>query len=69
MSDVSFIYDLFIVETSPDLCIIIRMYVCNIYIAPIQLEAALRLFTILLSLTQTCFHPAHISTPKGAYNS
>jgi len=23
------------------------------------------LFTILLSLNQTCFHPAHISTPKG----
>ena len=40
---------------------------------PIQLEAVLRrftiLFTILLSLTRICFHPAHISTPKGAYNA
>ena len=29
--------------------------------------ADLRCFTILLFLTQTCFHPAHISAPKGAY--
>jgi len=35
----------------------------------LQLETALRCFTILLSLTQTCFHPAHISTLKGAYNA
>jgi len=35
---------------------------------PIKLEAALRCFTILLSPTQTCFHPAQISTPKEAYN-
>ena len=36
---------------------------------PIQLEAALRRFKILLSLTQTYFHPAHLSTHKGAYNA
>ena len=44
-----------------------------LYSALIQLEVDLRrittIFTILLSLTQTCFHPAHISTPKGAYNA
>ena len=53
--------------------IIIIIKKCDIYITPFQLEAALRrftaLFTIVLSLTQTCFHPAHISTPKGAYNA
>ena len=26
-------------------------------------------YNILLSLTQTCFHPAHILTPRGAYNA
>ena len=25
--------------------------------------------TVLLSLIQTYFHPAHILTPKGAYNA
>ena len=26
-------------------------------------------FTVLISLTQTCYSPAHISTPIGAYNA
>jgi len=31
--------------------------------------AALRCFTLLLSLTQTCSNPALISTPNGAYSA
>jgi len=31
--------------------------------------AALKHFTVLLFPTQTCSNPAHISTPKGAYNA
>ena len=41
----------------------------HVYIAPEPGNPALRRCTVLLSLTQTCFHPAHISTPKGAYNA
>ena len=41
----------------------------HLYSALFSKIAALRRFTILLSLTQTCFHPAYISTPKGAYNA
>jgi len=26
-------------------------------------------YTVLLSLTQTCFQQVHISTPNGAYNT
>jgi len=39
----------------------------------IIIEVALRrftiVFTILLSLSESCFYPTHISTPKGAYNA
>ena len=41
------------------------MHVC---IAPEPGNPVLRRCTVLLSLTQTCSNPAHISTPKGAYN-
>jgi len=41
----------------------------HVYIAPKPGHPVLRRCTVLLSLTQTCFHPAHISTPKGAYNT
>ena len=41
----------------------------HVYIAPESGNPVLRRCTILLSLTQTCFYPAHISTPKGAYNA
>ena len=41
----------------------------RVYIAPEPDNPVLRRCTVLLSLTQTCFHPAHISTPKGAYNA
>ena len=40
----------------------------HVYIAPEPGNPVLRHCTILLSLTQTCFHPAPISTPKEAYN-
>ena len=42
------------------------MHVC---IMPEPGNPVLRHSTVLLSLTQTCFHPAHISTPKGTYNA
>ena len=41
----------------------------HVYIAPEPGNPVLRRCTVLLSLAQTCFHPAHISTPKGAYNA
>ena len=40
-----------------------------VYIAPEPGHPVLRRCTVLLSQTQTCFHPTHISTPKGAYNA
>ena len=47
--------------------------ICDIYIVPYSARSCSKsltiLFTILLSPTQTCFHPAHISTTKGAYNA
>jgi len=39
----------------------------HVYIATEPGKPVLRRCTVLLSLTQTCFHPAHISTPKRAY--
>ena len=39
----------------------------HVYIAPEPGNPVLRRCTVLLSLTQTCFHPTHISTHKGAY--
>ena len=39
----------------------------HVYIAPEPGNLVLRCCTVLLSLPQTCFHPAHLSTPKGAY--
>ena len=41
----------------------------HVYLAPEPGNHVLRRCTVLLSLTQTRFHPAHISTPKGAYNA
>ena len=41
----------------------------HVSIAPEPGNPVLRRCTALLSPTQTCFHPAHISTPKGAYNA
>ena len=41
----------------------------HIYIAPEPGNLVLRCCTVLLSLPQTCFHPTHISAPKGAYNA
>ena len=43
--------------------------IMHIYIAPEPGNPVLRGFTVLLSLTQSCFYPAHISIPKGAYNA
>ena len=40
----------------------------HIYIAPEPGNPVLRCCTVLLSLTQTCFHPVCISIPKGTYN-
>ena len=41
----------------------------HVYIEPESGNPVLRCCTVLLSLIRTCFHPAHISTPKGAYNA
>ena len=41
----------------------------HVYIASKPGNTILRRCTILVSLIQTCFHPAHISTSKGAYNT
>ena len=41
----------------------------HVYIAPELGYLVLRRCTVLLSPTQTCFHPAHISTRKGAYEA
>jgi len=42
---------------------------CDIYIVPYSARSCYKvLYNISLSLTQTCFHPAQISTPNGAYN-
>ena len=38
----------------------------HVYIVPEPGNPVLRCCTVLLSLTPTCFHPTHISTPKGA---
>jgi len=48
-----------------------RLYIVimHVHIEPEQGNPVLRRCTILLSLTQTCLHPAPISTPKGAYNA
>jgi len=49
-----------------------QLYTClydiimHVYIAPEQGNPVLRRCTILLSMTQTCFHPAHISTHEAA---
>jgi len=51
-------------------CIII---ICDIYIAPYSARSCPRaLYNIIYNviiLIQTCFHPAHMSTPNGAYNA
>jgi len=44
--------------------IIIMMHV---YIAPEPGNPVLRCCTVSLSLTQTCFYPAQVSPPNGAY--
>jgi len=50
--------------------IIIIIIIMNVYIAPEPGKPVLRRCTVvLLSLTQTGFHQAHISTPNGAYNA
>ena len=41
----------------------------HVYIGPEPSNPVLRRCTELLSLTQTCFHLAQISTRKGAYNT
>ena len=41
----------------------------HVYIAPEPGIPVLRHCTVLLSRTQTCFSPTHISTPKGGYNA
>ena len=41
----------------------------HVYIASEPGNPVLSCCTILLSLTQTCFNPAPISTPNGAYNA
>jgi len=43
--------------------------IMHVYISPEPGNPVLRCCTALLSLTQTYFHPAHISTPQGAYNA
>ena len=43
--------------------------IMHVYIASEPGNPVLRRCTVILSLTQTWFHPAHISTPKGAYNA
>ena len=48
--------------------IIYIIIIMHLYIVPEPGNPVLRRCTVLLSLTQTCFHPVHISTPKGAYN-
>ena len=56
-------------------CIHIKLYlfldniIMHVYIVPEPGNPVLMCCTVLLSLTQTSFHPAHISTPKGAYNA
>ena len=42
--------------------------IMHVYIAPEPGIPVLRRCTVLLSLIQTCIHPAHISTSKGVYN-
>ena len=39
----------------------------HVYIAPEPGSPVLKCCTVLLSLTQTCFHTTYISTPGGAY--
>ena len=41
--------------------------IMHVYIVPEPGNPVLKRCTILLSLTRTCFHPAHILTPKWAY--
>ena len=41
----------------------------HVYIASEPGNPVLRRCTVLLFLTQTCFYPAHISTPNRAYNA
>ena len=41
----------------------------HVYIVPEPGNPVVRRCTVLLSPTQTCFHLAHISTPKGACNA
>ena len=43
--------------------------IMHVYIAPEPGNPVLRRCTISLSTTKTCFHPTHISIPKGAYNA
>ena len=41
----------------------------HVYIAPEPANPVLKRCAVLLSLTQICFYPAHISTPDGPYNA
>ena len=41
----------------------------HVYIVPEPGNPVLKHCTVLLTLTQACFHPAYISTPKEAYNA
>jgi len=43
--------------------------IMHVYIVSKPSNSILRWCTILLSLTQTCFNPAHTSTSKGEYNT
>jgi len=58
------------ISSSIEACIAdIIIIIMHVYIAPEPGNPVLRRCTVLLSLTQICFHPTHISTPKGAYNA
>jgi len=43
--------------------------ISHVYIVPKPGNPNLRCGSILLSLTQTCFNPAHTETPKGPHNT
>ena len=49
--------------------IYINNIILHVYIAPEPGNPVLRRCTVLVSLSQTCFYPAHVSTPNGAYNA
>ena len=50
-------------------CLYIIIIIMRVYIAPEPGNPVLRRCTVLLSLIQTCFYPAQVSTAKGAYNA